>query len=181
MKRLILLIALSLLAACDPHGFGFKNNPVAILEKIYEAIDRNDVDQFLNYTSREALCVYGNKEALQFLKERFPESSPIKTRASKLTSTVLNTPKFVREYWSYYREEYEVTISNKKSKEDLASVQVVCDYGREGARRDDLVNVNISRYKKRECRVSKFKPIAFEGLPLSDLCKNLKVEESKPL
>lgn len=181
MKSLAILITLFLVSACDPHGFGFKNNPVAILEKIHESIERGDVDQFLNYTSREALCVYGNKEALEFLKERFPEAAPIKTKATKLTSTVLNNPKFVREYWSYYREEYEVTISHKKSKEELAVVQVVCDYGREGARRDDLINVKINRYKKRECRVSKFTPVAFEGLPLPEICQQMRVEESKPL
>lgn len=181
MKSFVLFLTLFLVAACDPHGFGYKNNPVAILEKIHESIERNDVDQFLAYTSREALCVYGNKQALEFLKERFPEAAPIKTKATKLTSTVLNSPKFVREYWSYYREEYEVEISHKKTKDKLAVVQVVCDFGLEGAKNEDLINANISRYKKRECRVIKFTPVAFEGLPLSEACRTLKVNELKPL
>ncbi len=181
MKRLVLLITLFLVAACDPHGFGYKNNPVATLEKIHEAIERNDVDLFLTYTSREALCIYGKKEALEFLKDRFPVDAKIKTKATKLNSTVLNTPKFVREFWSYYREEYEVEISQKKSEEVLAVVQVVCDFGREGDRRDDLINVKLDRYKKRECRVSKFTPVSFEGLPMPKVCETLRVEDLKPL
>jgi len=181
VKSIVLLITLFLFAACDPYGFGFKNNPVAILEHIHEAIERNDVDQFLNYTSREALCIYGNKEALEFLKQRFPDAAPIKATANKLTSTVLNTPKFVRDYWSYYREEYEVVISDKKTKNDLATVIVVCDHGREGARDDSYINVNINRYKKKECRVSKFTPVAFEGLPMTPECADLKVADLQPL
>ena len=175
MKGLFPLIILFLVAACDPHGFGYKNNPVAILEKIHESIERNDVQQFLDYTSREAMCVYGNEAGLKNLRENLPEKTPIKTKATKLTATAFTSPKFVREYWSYYREDYEVDILHKKENTLLASVRVVCDFGLDGSRDDKLLFAAVAKYKRRECRVVKFTPVSFAPLPVASDCEVLKV------
>ncbi len=40
------ILFLTLLQACDPYGFGFKNNPAYVLDKAFNSVQNLDTDSF---------------------------------------------------------------------------------------------------------------------------------------
>ena len=108
MKFFVLISALLTLASCDPYRFGFKKNPAFVLDETFKSISHLDHLSFLELTSKEALCVYGNVEGVKYLKENIqfnPEE--IGFIPSVLETKYFKIPNFVG-YWSYYFERYYV-------------------------------------------------------------------------
>jgi hypothetical protein len=180
MRFLAYFIFLSLIQACDPYGFGFKKNPAFILNEAFEAVLSLKVDAFLEVSGREALCVYGNENGLNYLRDKLNvrvEDLELRPQRIENHSKHLNPPHFVG-YWSYYRDRYIIDIAQKKSANELLKVIVDCHYGFDGKKDDKYVELKVKKYKIKECRLIKIIPTAFTPLPVPQKCDNLKVNFS---
>jgi len=178
MKLFSFLIILGLFQACDPYGFGFKKNPAYILNKAFEAVMALDHEAFVEVSGKEALCLYGNPNGVNYLRNRLNiESEDIEIRPKLLANSSQYTkhPHFVG-YWSYYQERYLIDIFDKDTKQDLIKVLVECHYGFEGEKSDKYQNLKLKKYKMKECRLIKVIPAKFSALPLREECRPLRVD-----
>lgn len=176
MKTVFILSILLLAAACDPYGFGFKKNPAYVLDEAFKAITNLDTESYLEVTGKEALCVYGNDEALHYLKTNValsPEN--VKLKPTVLKTVHNQNPKYVG-YWSYYTERYQIDIQDKTTAALLLKTYVDCEYGTDGEKNDKFINLKPQKYRVKECRVVKVIPEIFKPLPLSAKCDKFKVE-----
>lgn len=178
MKVIIILVLSIIASACDPYGFGFKKNPAFILNEAFDSIISQDVDAFIEATGKEALCIYGNNDGLTYLKENLTlnvNDYEIKPQLIENSSRYNKFPQFVG-YWSYYSEKYLVDISDKVSKSELLKVVVECHFGFDGEKSDDYQNLELKKYKKKECKLIKIMPSKFDGMPLEQQCDVLSVK-----
>ncbi len=176
MKFFVLISALLTLASCDPYRFGFKKNPAFVLDETFKSISHLDHLSFLELTSKEALCVYGNVEGVKYLKENIqfnPEE--IGFIPSVLETKYFKIPNFVG-YWSYYFERYEIDVKSKTTDEFFMRVIVDCNYGTENEKDQKFVNLKPSKYEKKECRIVKFQPKHFDELPIPQKCGILRLD-----
>lgn len=174
MKVLRLIVLLNLVA-CDPYGFGFKKNPAYVLDEAMKAISNLDDKSFLEVTGKEALCIYGNEIGISYLKSRITfDPGNIKLVPTLLNSLHFTAPAYVG-YWSYYHERYQVDITDKRSSEKVFKVIVDCEYGTDSVKNERLINLKKTKYKKKECRLVKVIPQSFPALPLAERCKKLEV------
>lgn len=181
MKLLMMISMLLGIVSCDPYNFGFKKNPAFVIEETFKSISNLDKTSFLELTSKEALCVYGNEEGIKYLKDNFkfnPED--ISFLPSVLETKYFKIPNFVG-YWSYYFERYEIDVKNKSTDEFLMRVIVDCNYGTENEKDQGLINLKPSKYEMKECRIVKFKPNQFSELPIPEKCGVLRLDLSKEL
>lgn len=177
MKRIGLFFVLGLLQACDPYGFGFKQNPAYVLNEAFESVLSLNHEAFIEVTGKEALCLYGNAEGITYLRDNLsidPDKVEIKPKMVENSNKYTNTPLFVG-YWSYYHENYLLDILDKKTKQELMKVLVECHYGFDGEKSDDYQELKLRKYKKKECRLIKLVPSQFAALPVSQDCELLRV------
>jgi hypothetical protein len=175
MKLLLTLIILSLVAACDPYHFGFKRNPAYVLYSAFQAVEQKDVDSFLSFSGKEALCLYGNDQGISYLQQNLQiDVKNVDWKNSKLNSRYQKTPIYAG-FWVYYQERYQVNIVNKKTQEAIVDVVIDCNYGNSEEKNEKYNNQKPNNYKKRECQLIKITPHQFEGIPLPAKCDNLKV------
>jgi hypothetical protein len=176
MKAFFLLPLLVLFAACDPYGFGFKKNPAFVLDEAFQSVTNLDTESFVEVTGKEALCVYGNDAGLHYLKDNVvlsPEN--VKLNPTVLKTSHFTSPKYVG-YWSYYHERYQIDINDKVTNELILKAYVDCDYGTDGEKNDNLINLKPKKYRKKECRVVKVLPLKFAALPVPAKCESFKVD-----
>jgi hypothetical protein len=179
MKLIGFFFILSCVVACDPWGFGFKKNPAYVLTKAFEASMAEDPESFIQVSGREALCLYGNENGLEYLKLNMgltdPEAVEIFPKLiQNSTKETRRNPVFVG-FWSYYQERYTIDILNKLDKKELLQVIVECHYGMEGEKRPKHQDMKLKHYKKKECRVIKIIPFNFKALPMTEECRALQV------
>lgn len=173
MKLFLLLSIAGIFVACDPYGFGFKNNPAHVLDAVLLSISNQDDVSFLEVSDREALCVYGNKEGINYLHEKVQVNSENLKLTWKTTDTYYKVPEFVG-FWSYFNSRFLIDIKDKKSKEIYAQVVVDCNYGHE-EKSERLRNLPPKKYQKKDCRLIKIIPLTFQPLPVPAKCDVLKV------
>lgn len=175
MKHFGILLILISVVACDPYGFGFKKNPAYVLDQAFTAITNQDTETFLEVTGKEALCIYGNPEGIAYLKKRVTlTAESVNLKPAVLETKHFTNPKFVG-YWSYYHERYQIDILDKVTSEVLLKSIVDCDYGTEGEKSEELINLKPRKYKKKECRLVKVVLQKFPEFPLPAKCRDLKV------
>lgn len=193
MKLSALLLLLVTVVACDPYGFGFKKNPAYVLDEVLKSIKNKDVVSFLELSGREALCLYGNEEGLGYLNDNISfDVKDLDLRSRVVSEGPTPNPEFVG-FWSYYRERYQINVSQKESKELMGKIVIDCHYG-VGVKKDpalayseedyktDLSNnpgkvkSKKKKFKVKECRLMKFVPVSFSGLPLPAKCNSLRVD-----
>lgn len=176
MKALIFLAFLSTLVACDPFRLGYKENPAYVLDTAVKAILRMDQVALRDVLGKEAFCIYGTDEGMQFLKDQISVSpNDIKLNLKEISNTHHGVPRFVG-YWSYLTIRYGVEIRTKTSPEVLLETIVDCDFGIEGEKDPKWVNKKYSKYKKKECKAVKLIPKKLAALPMPAGCQNLMVE-----
>jgi hypothetical protein len=173
--KLLTLFILTLVAACDPYGFGFKHNPAYVLDTAFKAVSNLDEKSFLEVSGKEALCLYGNPEGITYLRERLNvDTTNVKINPYALYSKHHEAPEFVG-YWSYYTERYMVEILDKRNNGLLIGAVVDCHYGTDGNRNDNLKNLPSKKYKRKECKLTKIIPKTFEALPITHRCQIFKI------
>jgi hypothetical protein len=175
MKNLGFLLLLFSVLACDPYGFGFKKNPAFVLDEALKAVINLDTASFLEVTGKEVLCVYGNHQGIQYLKDMVT----LHTENIKLEPTVIETlhyavPRFVG-YWSYYHERYEINFLDKTTSESMLRAIVDCEYGTVEEKNEKFMNLKPNKYHKKECRLVKLRPVTFSSLPIPKKCEGLRV------
>ena len=176
MRCLAFLLLLASFVACDPYGFGFKMNPAFVLDEAFKAVSNLDEESFQEVSAKEALCIYGNKNGINYLKDKVVLNlEDIKINPNVLNSKHYKNPLFVG-YWAYYSERYQVDIQEKKSKKIILKAIVDCNYGTENQKDEKLVGLNPKNYKKKECKLIKIIPTEFQSLPLPKKCEVLKVD-----
>ncbi len=169
------LLFLTLLASCDPFNFGFKKNPAYILNETFVAINNLDHQSFIEVTGKEVLCVYGNPEGVNYLKNHIEfDTDEVKITPVKISETYATSPKFVG-FWSYLQERYEVKVVDEKTLKPLLNAYLDCDYGTDKEKSDKLFNLPKERYKKKECQLIKVEPVVFQALPLPKACEIMKI------
>jgi hypothetical protein len=161
--------------ACDPYNFGFEKNPITILDQLLKSTQNLDLETFIEATDKEALCVYGNEKALQYLKENIQITTDEVNLTWKSKETYFKVPEYVG-YWSYFTTRYLMVIKDKKSDQKLADVVMDCYYGSSEEKNASLLNLKPGRYPVKECKLVKFTPATFEGLPLPESCSSVKVD-----
>jgi hypothetical protein len=172
----MLLILIS--QACDPYGFGFKNNPAYVLDKAFQSVQDLDPESFIEATGKEALCLYGNLEGLAYLKSHIildEKKLEIEPKLIENSSNYTDNPLYVG-YWSYYHERYQLDIFEKATKAELMKVVVECNYGFEGFKSESYRNLKLKKYKKKDCKIIKIIPRQFDSLPMKKECELLQVE-----
>ena len=176
LMKLSFLLMFFMVIACDPHNFGFKKNPAYILDSAFKAIKNQDPESFLEVTGKEALCMYGTVEGINFLKEKVDfDSSDIKIKPTLLSFKNTSNPEYVG-YWSYYSERYLIDVLDRRSKNLLIQVVTDCHYGTMGKKSEKLENVNPTNYPIKECRLVKIIPKTFQGPEIPAKCDILKVD-----
>jgi hypothetical protein len=174
MKYPLLLFILGSFLACDPYGFGFKNNPAHVLDMALTSIINQDAEGFADVSGEEALCVYGNKQAIAYLHEKVQITSEDIKLKWKSTDRYLEKPEFVG-FWSYFNSRYLIDVRDKQEKEIFAQVVVDCHYGTNGAKDDRFQNLQAKKYPAKNCRIIKVIPKTFAALPVPDVCEKLTV------
>ncbi len=175
MKWSLFITFLFLLVGCDPHNFGFKNNPDYILDEVFKAVQNQDVQTYLDYTGKEAFCIYGNDSGITYLKSKTqvdPNNFSIDLGTPIKTS--FTAPEYTS-FWSYYRETYTVNVTDIKAKKVSLQAIVECNWGTDGQRDQKLVNLKKNKYRNKSCRLVKLIPKAFDALVLPEKCGLLKV------
>lgn len=174
MNALGFLLLLSVVS-CDPYNFGFRDNPAQILQDAVEAINTHDVQKFLKVSGREVLCIYGNEDGLDYLKRNSTiDPKNAKFNLTFIKETYYDVPAYVG-YWSYLNQRYMMDVTDQRDNSMIVQAVVDCDYGTEGERNIKFVNLKRSKYKRKECRVTKLIPKTFKALPLPERCGVLKV------
>lgn len=174
MKLLGFIIFLCLAQACDPYGFGFKKNPAYVLDEAFQAVMALDDSAFREVSGREAFCLYGNQDGINYLREKLSiNARDIELKPTKLESKYLMVPQI--NYFSYYQERYVVDILDKTTKEAFLKTVVDCHYGQAGEKDEKYRDLNPKKYKMKECRLIKIIPTTFKTLPITSRCENLKV------
>ncbi len=175
MKSVLLLCVLLLIAGCDPFNFGFKKNPAFALEQSFKAVVNLDRQTYLEVTGKEALCVYGNEEGINYLKNNLV----LNTENIKLKPIVLKKAHHLKAkyvgYWSYYSERYQVDIQDKTTENLMLKTYIDCEFGTDEEKSDGLVNLEPPKYPVKECRVVKGVPEIFAPLEIPSRCKKLEV------
>lgn len=174
MKYLLLFTILGTFLACDPYGFGFKNNPAHVLDVALTSIINQDADGFADVSAEEALCVYGNREAISYLHNKIQITSEDIKLSWKSTDKYLEKPEFVG-FWSYFNSRYLIDIKDKLEKETYAQVVVDCHYGTHGAKDVRFQNLETKKYPAKNCRIIKVIPLTFKALPIAEVCEKLVV------
>ena len=177
MQVFVLLILLAMVAGCDPEGFGYKYNPTYVLEKVHSTIMNLDDEGLREYSGKEALCLYGTPEGIQYLKEQLPhDGSDVNLNYELLTQGNLKNPEFIY-FWSYYKERYRV-IAKKKNRDNELIINVImdCYFGFNSARNDEFLKLEKEKFKEKRCRVVKLNPVAFTPLKMTPKCESMKVE-----
>lgn len=174
MKVFSLLLLCMTMIACDPHGFGFKNNPAYILDQALESIREGDETLFTKVTDREALCIYGNAAGMTYLRQNVTATSSSVDLSWTVTESHFKLPEYVG-FWSYYQSRYTIDVKDKKTDASLAEVTVDCHYGTKKDKDDELLDLTPARYPVKECRLIRITPKTFEALPLPSECEILKV------
>lgn len=172
MKYVFLTLIFGTFLACDPYGFGYKNNPAHVLDLALSSILNQDVETFSDVASDEALCVYANTEAIDYLHERVKITSEDIKLKWKTQDTHLERPEFVG-FWSYFHSRYFIDIKDKEERETLAQVVVDCHYGTEGAKDERFQKLEPKKYPTKNCRLVKIAPLTFEPLPVPKACEKL--------
>jgi len=176
MKFFVIISMHLVIVSCDPYRFGFEKNPAFVLDETFKSISNLDQTSFLELTSKEALCVYGNDNGLKYLRDNLQINiEEIRFIPSVLETRYFKVPNFVG-YWSYYFERYEIDVKNKESDDFLMRVIVDCNYGTEEEKDQELINLKPSKYDKKECRIVKFKPKHFSELPIPEKCGILRLD-----
>lgn len=176
MKIIGLMLLFIAFVACDPYGFGFKKNPAYVLNEGFTALQNNDLPSLLEVIGKEALCLYGNEKGIQYLKDNLDLNiDNLKMNPKVLTSKHHNSPQFVG-FWSYYSERYQVEVLDQSTKEIPVKAIIDCNYGTDGAKEEKLIELNPKKYKVKECRLTKFMPVKFAPLPMTEKCLPLKVD-----
>jgi hypothetical protein len=164
--------------ACDPLEKGYKKNPAYVLDQAFRAINNLDRLSFREVTSKEALCLYGNDQGLDYLKLNLDFNvKEINVIPKLLESRHYSSPLYVG-YWSYYKERYSVEIYHKVRSDLIITSIVECDYGTEDQKNDRLINQKPGTYQKKECKIVKIIPESFPGLADQKKCNFLKVTQS---
>ncbi len=172
MKYVFFLLIFGCFLACDPYGFGFKNNPAQVLDVALNSIINQDTEGFADVSAAEALCVYGNSEAMDYLHENVQINSEDIKLSWKSTDKYLEKPEFVG-FWSYFNSRYLIDIKDKAEKETFAQVVVDCHYGTDGAKDDRFQNLEAKKYPAKNCRIIKIVPLTFNPLPVPQACEKL--------
>jgi hypothetical protein len=175
MKWSLIILFLFSLVGCDPHNFGFKNNPDFILDEVFKSVQNQDVVSFLEFTGKEAFCIYGNESGMAYLKSKTqvdPNNFMIDLGTPIKTS--FTAPEYVN-YWSYYRETFTVSVTDVKAKKLALEAIVECNWGTDGQRDPKNVHLKKSKFRNKSCRLVKLVPKAFEPMNLPEKCASLKV------
>lgn len=172
MRYVFFLLLLGSFLACDPYGFGFKNNPAHVLDIALTSILNQDAEGFAEVSGEEALCIYGNSEAINYLHERVKITSDDIKLSWESEDRHFEKPEFVG-FWSYFNTRYLIDIKDREEKETYARVVVDCHYGTDGAKDDRFQNLDAKRYPTKNCRLIKVVPITFEALPTPKVCEKL--------
>jgi hypothetical protein len=174
--RIFLFSSLMLLLACDPQGFGFKQNPAYVLELAFKSVQNLDHLSFAEISSKEALCQYANPTGISYLHQHMAfEKENVRIKSSVLLSQHAKNPEFVG-FWSYYKERYQVEVIDRRSGQLLINTLLDCHYGTEGVKDVNLKQLEARKYPKKECRLIKIMPQVFSAPPLSSRCKQLEVQ-----
>jgi hypothetical protein len=175
MKILIFLLAAASFLACDPYNFGYKYNPTFILNAALRAIHNQDDVSFREISGREAMCVYGNQAGMAYLHERVRiTTDSVNLRHVTVREEPYSSARYTGAFWSYYNEQYLVDILEKRTNETVGRILMDCNFGSD-VRNDRLIGVPKRRMPRKECRITKIIPVAFEPLPVSGRCEPLKV------
>lgn len=171
-------LMLLIIVACDPLEKGYKKNPAFVLLEAFRAINIHDRVSFREVSAKEALCLYGNDEGLDYLKQNLDFTLQEVDVVSKLAeSRHYSAPLYVG-YWSYYKERYSVEIYRKTTKDLIIKSVVDCDFGTEDQKNDRLINQKPGSYKKKECRIVKISPQSFPEIAEQKRCNLLRVNQS---
>jgi hypothetical protein len=177
MKILALMTFAFFVIACDPYGFGFKNNPAFVLDEALKAIQNMDDVSFVEISGKEALCLYGNKNGIAYLHDKVKvDEQNVKLKHQEIGELkVLSSPEYVG-FWSYLRQRYVVEIQQKSDSATLGTLVVDCNYGMSDERKKSYNTIrNPKKFKMKECRITKIVPANFSPLPITERCSNLAV------
>lgn len=175
MKTIALGFLALVVIACDPYGFGFKKNPAYVLEEALRAIQNRDHESFLELSGKEALCLYGNKEGINYLHQHVTvDASSVQLKHKEIGELqVLSSPEYVG-YWSYLRQRYGVEIQQKGDGAVLGTLVVDCNYGVQGEKKASYQRIrNPKKFQMKECRITKLTPTVFPPMEMTSRCQRL--------
>lgn len=169
--RLMGFLLLFTLLSCQEERFGYRNNPVAVLNKIHKAVSNEKLEVFTELLSRHALCEWGNNDGLKLLKKGLPDKVRyINPEVELLSSVIFDAPKFVG-FWSYQRDTYYIKLIESSTRELIAEAKVECNFGNEGVAQPVDINYNKLDHTIKECKVSVIQANSFHHpTSISKLC-----------
>ena len=157
MKFLALVFLFSLVG-CMEATFGYRDNPINITLRAYDAVQAGDQATFAQAFGRGALCSWGNEVGFAILKDALPKKAKkIQPELVLSEAHYLDKARFMG-YWAYYIQSYHLQILNQDSQQLLAEAKVECHFGVNGVKRDSDLNRPLSEYPEKHCKV-----VVFEG------------------
>ena len=161
MKFLAGILLLSLVG-CMESTFGYKDNPIAVVLRAYNAVQADDQETFARAFGRGALCNWGNEVGFAILKDALPsKAKKIQPELVLTEARHLDKARFMG-YWAYYFQSYHLQILHGDSHTLLAEAKVECHFGVNGVRRDSDLNRPISEYPEKHCKVVVFEARNFK-------------------
>ncbi len=177
MKILAIFSFTLIVSSCDPYGFGFKKNPAYVLDQALKSIQNIDHESFLEVSGKEALCLYGNKEGINYLHEKVKvDVKNVQLKHKEVGELkVLPAPEYVG-FWSYLRQRYVVEIQQKSDNVVLGTIIVDCNYGSPNEKKPSYERIrDPKKLKSKECLITKIIPTSFQPLQVTSRCQNLSV------
>ena len=156
--------------------FGYKQNPVNTIVMAHKSIMKENLKELKELLSKEALCLYGTSNGLAHLKkELLPKINKYSLEANLLISKYLKNARFVG-FWSYYTEEYKLSLINKDKKNLEAEIIVGCNFGFDRVRSKSDLDRPVNEYEIKTCRIQKLTGHAIAAIPMTKACKDFEVQ-----
>ena len=167
---------LSLFASCMEKDFGYKQNPVNVIVMAHKSVMQENLEDLKLLLTKEALCLYGNAKGIVHLKKQLlPKISKYALEANLLISKYLKKARFVG-FWSYYTEEYKLSLLNKEKKNLIAEIIVGCDFGFDGVKSKKDLERPVNEYLQKSCRIQKIVGHEMNALLMNKSCQSFEVQ-----
>lgn len=168
-----MLALLFLFASCGEEEYGFKNNPLNVLQSALRMIQKKKFDGLNTVLSKVAFCSWSTPANAELLHHQLSlvstSAKHYDLKVTPHTSRRFESPRFVG-FWSYYMDDYLVTLRDKATQAVSVELRVECDFGITGTRNDIDKRVSKMRFPEKSCKIVELTPHFFTAPPVDGGC-----------
>lgn len=184
LNLLHILVLILLCASCGEEEFGFRSNPLNVLINATKIIQKRKFKQLDDVMGKGAFCQWSTPANSELLRHHLDGVNPLRSEKNyamkvvPLSNKKYDHPHFVG-FWSYYMDDYNIVITDKRTGELTIEVKLECEFGITGARSDKDKNKSKSSMPEKRCKIVGITPHTFSAPPITENCQLF--TQSQPL